>query len=93
MLCLIADVNYMIAVLLALASLLKGRSKSDARIPDESWKSALWLLGFTTVVFRVEVILLWIPVSLQLLLLGRASFYSIITTNFAAAATAAVASH
>lgn len=58
------------------------------RIPDRSWKYALWLLGFSCIIFRVELLLLWIPITLQLLVQGQASFCSLLATNLAAAATA-----
>ncbi|KAL9713996.1 Dol-P-Man:Man(7)GlcNAc(2)-PP-Dol alpha-1,6-mannosyltransferase [Leucoagaricus gongylophorus] len=62
------------------------------RIPDRSWKYALWLLGFSCIIFRVELLLLWIPITLQLLVQGQASFCSLLATNLAAAATASAIS-
>ncbi|KAF5359561.1 hypothetical protein D9756_003528 [Leucocoprinus leucothites] len=61
---------------------------STIRIPERSWKSALWLLGFSSIIFRVELLLLWIPVTLQLLVQGQTSFFPILTTNLAATAAA-----
>ncbi|KXN86066.1 putative Dol-P-Man:Man(7)GlcNAc(2)-PP-Dol alpha-1,6-mannosyltransferase [Leucoagaricus sp. SymC.cos] len=77
---------------LGLARLLdRDPGPNPSRIPEKSWKSALWLLGISTVVFRVEILLLWVPVSLQLLVQRQASFYSLLATNFAAALSAAAA--
>ena len=58
------------------------------RIPDRSCKYALWLLGFSCIIFRVELLLLWIPIALQLLVQGQASFCSLLATNLAAATAA-----
>jgi hypothetical protein len=75
---------------IALSYLLdRAPGPNPGRIPERSWKSALWLLGFSAIIFRVELFLLWVPISLQLLLQGEASFFSILTTNFAAAVAAA----
>ncbi len=62
---------------------------NTSRIPERSWKTALWLLGFSATIFRVELLLLWAPISLLLLLQNQASFSSILTTNISACATAA----
>ena len=58
------------------------------KIPKNSWKYALWLLAFSCIVFRVELLLLWIPITLQLSIQGQASLFSLLVTNFAAAVTA-----
>ncbi|KAF9450061.1 glycosyltransferase family 22 protein [Macrolepiota fuliginosa MF-IS2] len=70
-------------------ALLFDRIPNSSRIPEKSWKIALWLFGFSTIVFRVELLLLWALVSLQLLLQDQASLFSILTTNILASATAA----
>lgn len=70
-------------------ALLLNRTPNSTRIPEKSWKTAFWLLGFSTIVFRVELLLLWASISLQLLLQDQASFSSILTTNLLAGATAA----
>ncbi|XP_006459540.1 hypothetical protein AGABI2DRAFT_184199 [Agaricus bisporus var. bisporus H97] len=67
-------------------------SRYSIRLSEKSWKLAFWCLAFSTVVLRVELVLLWVPFLLQALVQGRISFYTIISTNLLAGITAAVAS-
>lgn len=64
-------------------------SRYSIRLSEKSWKLAFWCLAFSTVVLRVELVLLWVPFLLQALVQGRISFYTIISTNLLAGITAA----
>jgi alpha-1,6-mannosyltransferase len=64
-------------------------SRYSIRLAEKSWKPAFWCLAASTIIFRVELVLLWVPFLLQALVQGRISFYTIIATNLVAGTTAA----
>lgn len=61
--------------------LLIDRAPHATRPSAKSVQAAIALLTFTTVVFRVEVLLLLGPLVLQALLLGHASLSNIVKTG------------
>jgi alpha-1,6-mannosyltransferase len=64
-------------------------SRYSIRLSEKSWRLAFWCLAISTVVFRVELVLLWAPFLLQALIQGHISFYTIVATNLVAGTTAA----